>query len=55
MTEKPKPAKAPSAWRGKPHAIDMEYGKMKEPTVPYRPNLTMRVGSALFDWLRGRR
>lgn len=55
MSEKPKPAKPSKLkpWTGKPGYE--HYGEMKEPTVPYRPNLTMRVGSALFDWLRGRR
>jgi hypothetical protein len=48
MTDKQKPAaKAPNAWRGKPHAVDMEYGKMAP--IRYPDSASKSFG----NWLMG--
>ena len=47
MTEKQKPAKAPSTWRGKPGYE--HYGEMREPV--YKDGLGRKVGGWLAGWL----
>lgn len=47
MTDKPKPSKAPSTWRGKPGYET--WGNMKPVSV--QPSLGSRIGNKLFGWL----
>jgi hypothetical protein len=51
MTEKPKPSKAPTAWRGKPGYA--HYGEMKQPVYPERkPGLGAWLVGMLTAWKR---